>query len=238
MTIRSSLLLAAAACAVATPAAAQREPAVRPLGPITRVSTEPMASIITAVPLSDGHVYVNDVVSRRILLFDSTLASAKIVADSTAVTSKAYGARPGALFAYRGDTALFSDPASGSMPVLSPAGTIARVMAAPTVGGPIGLTLGNPFYPPGFDAQGRLVSMMPLAVRFDDPIPGKQSTQKLLVDSSLVARFDLGSRTLDTVATVKGPRVNQVITRDEDGRLTSMKMTPDIVPVVDDWTVL
>ncbi|HEV8447186.1 MAG TPA: hypothetical protein VGQ44_10210 [Gemmatimonadaceae bacterium] len=238
MTIRSSLLLAVAACAAATPAAAQKEPAVRPLGPITRVSTEPLASVITVVPLSDGHVYVNDVVSRRILLFDSTLSSARIVADSTAVTSKAYGARPGALFAYRGDTALFSDPASGSMPVLSPAGTIARVMAAPTVAGPIGLTLGNPFYPPGFDAQGRLVSMMPLAVRFDDPIPGKPSTQKTLVDSSLVARFDLGSRTLDTVATVKGPKVNQVITRDEDGRLTSMKMTPDIVPVVDDWTVL
>src|SRR5262245_33014928 len=120
MSIRSSLLLAAGVCAAATPAPAQKGPAVRPLGPITRVSTEALASVTTAVPLSDGHVYVNDVVSRRILLFDSTLSSAKIVADSTAVTSKAYGARPGALFAYHADTALFSDPASGSMPVLGP----------------------------------------------------------------------------------------------------------------------
>ena len=46
--------------------------------------------------------------------------------------------------AYRADMAILTDPASGSMPVLGPTGTIARVMAAPTVAGPIGLNLGNP----------------------------------------------------------------------------------------------
>ena len=237
MTMRSSLCLAGAVVVLTTPLVAQRGPAVRALGPITRVSTEPMASVITAVPLSDGHVYVNDVVSRRVLLFDSTLATARIVADSTPVTSKAYGARPGTLFAFRADTVILTDPASGSMPVLSPIGTIARVMAAPTVAGPIGLNLGNPFYPPGFDAHGLLVTQLPMAIRFPDPIPGKASAQETIVDSSFVVRMDLDARKLDTVAPFKITKVNQVIERDEDGRLTSMKMTPDILPVVDDWTV-
>ena len=236
MTIRSTLPLLAAAMAAA-PASAQQTPAVRPLGPITRVSTQPMASVSAAIPLSDGRVYVNDVVSRRVLLFDSTLATAKVVADSTAVTSKAYGARPGALFAYRADTAILTDPASASMPVLGPAGTIARVMAAPTVAGPIGLNLGNPFYPPGFDAGGRLVTQLPTLVRFPDAVPGKASTQQTTMDSSFIVRMDLAARALDTVAPFKTVKINQVIGRDEDGRMTSMKITPDILPVVDDWTV-
>ena len=237
MRIQSMFVFAATAIASSTPMMAQREPAVRPLGPITRVSTQPMASVSAAIPLSDGHVYVNDVVSRRVLLFDSTLATAKIVADSTAVTSKAYGARPGALFAYRADTAILTDPASGSMPVLGPTGTIARVMAAPTVAGPIGLNLGNPFYPPGFDAGGRLVTQLPTLVRFPDAAPGKASEQQTTMDSSFVVRMDLAARALDTVAPFKTVKINQVIGRDEDGHMTSMKITPDIVPVVDDWTV-
>src|SRR5262245_11555492 len=208
MTMRSRLFLVGAVVALRAPLAAQQKPSVRPLGPVPRVWTEPMAYIITAVPLSDGHVYVNDVVSRRVLLFDSTLATARIVADSTAVTSKAYGARPGTLFAFRADTVILTDPASASMPVLSPTGTIARVMAAPTVAGPIGLSLGNPFYPPGFDARGRLVTQLPMAVRFADPVPGKASTQTLLVDSSFIVRMDLDARTLDTVAPFKITKVN------------------------------
>jgi hypothetical protein len=153
------------------------------------------------------------------------------------VTSKAYGARPGALFAYRADTAILTDPASGSMPVLGPTGTIARVMAAPTVAGPIGLNLGNPFYPPGFDAGGRLVTQLPTLVRFADASPGKASEQQTMMDSSFIVRMDLAARTLDTVAPFKTVKINQVIGRDEDGNMTSMKVTPDILPVVDDWTV-
>ncbi len=216
---------------------AQQAPAVRPLGPITRVSTQPMASVSAAIPLSDGRVYVNDVVSRRVLLFDSTLATAKVVADSTAVTSKAYGAQAGCAVRV---SRRHRDPhrsGVGSMPVLGPTGTIARVMAAPTVAGPIGLNLGNPFYPPGFDAGGRLVTQLPTLVRFPDAAPGKATTQQTTMDSSFIVRMDLAARALDTVAPFKTVKINQVIGRDEDGRMTSMKITPDILPVIDDWTV-
>src|SRR5215510_514894 len=112
---------------VALPTArAQRLPPVRPLGPIERVSTEPMRAATTAVALSDGRVYVNDVANRRVLLFDSTLSHAQAVADSTSVTAKAYGTRPGTLFAFRGDSVLFVDPASQAMLVLGPLGKIDR----------------------------------------------------------------------------------------------------------------
>jgi hypothetical protein len=237
MTTRSVRALVAMGVAVSAQLVAQQPPAVRPLGPIARVSTERLTSISSAVALSDGRVYVNDVVSRRVLLFDSTLATAKVVADSTAVTAKAYGARPGALFAFRADTAILTDPASASMPVLGPAGTIVRVMAAPTVGGPIGLNLGNPFYPPGFDAKGHLVTILPTLISFPDATPGKPSTQVMMIDSSFIVRIDLATRAMDTVASYKTVKISQELQRDEDGRLTSMKATPDILPVIDDWTV-
>ena len=211
---------------------------VRALGPITRVSTEPLASVNTAVALSDGRVFANDVVSRRVLLFDSTLATARIVADSTSVTAKAYGARPGTLFRYRGDTALFVDPASGSMPVLSPEGKIARVLALPTTGGRFPLPVANALYPPGIDWRGRVVGMVPTLMTMADAPTGKASVQRAVMDTSFVLRFDLDTRVLDTIATVKTVKVNQAIAWDEDGNMTSMTVTPDILPTIDDWTAL
>jgi len=237
MTIRTTPVLLAALLAAIASAHGQRAPAVRPLGPITRVSTEPLGSVTTAVPLSDGRVYVNDFASRRVPLLDSTLATAKIVADSTSVTAKAYGARPGALLAYRGDSALFVDPASSSMPVLSPAGAIARVMAMPMIGNRLPVNLTNPFNIPGFDADGRLIGAIVVLIQFPDPTPGKASTTTMTLDSSLVVRFDLAARTVDTVVSFKTQKLNQVVKRDEDGRLISATIFPDILPLIDDWAV-
>ena len=217
---------------------AQQKPTVRPIGPITRVSTEPMGSANTAVAMSDGRVFVNDVVSRRVLLFDSTLATAKIAADSTSVTAKAYGARPGFLSRYRGDTALFVDPATASMPVLGPAGTIVRVLARPMIGGRFPLPIGNGQYPPGVDAHGRIVGTVPTLISIPDFPPGKASVQRTIVDSSLIIRFDLDTRLVDTVASFKTVKINQAVARDEDGNMTSLTVTPDVLPVIDDWTTL
>ncbi len=102
-------------------ASGQRPPPIRPVGPITHVSTEPFSSIASAIRLSDGRVFVNDIVARRVVLFDSTLAVARVITDSASVTATAYGFGAGALIPFHGDTALFLDPQSSSMPVLSPA---------------------------------------------------------------------------------------------------------------------
>jgi hypothetical protein len=159
------------------------------------------------------------------------------VADSTSVTAKAYGARPGTLFAYRGDTAMFVDPASSSMPLLGPSGTILRVLAAPRANNRVPFILGNAFVTPGFDARGRLVGFTPVLITFPDQPAGKATTQTTMLDSVFIVRFDLVARTVDTVASYKNVRINQTIMRDEDGALTSIKITPDVLPMVDDWAV-
>ncbi|HUX32570.1 MAG TPA: hypothetical protein VMV51_01755, partial [Gemmatimonadaceae bacterium] len=145
------------ALALAPAARAQQSlPPVRALGPIERVSTEPMKAVSAVRELSGRRVLVNDVVAHRVLLLDSTLAHATPVADSTASTANAYGDMPGGLISYRGDSTLFIDPASLSMLVLDDAGKVARVMAVPRPNEAIFL-IGGPFGTSGFDPAGRLV---------------------------------------------------------------------------------
>src|SRR5207253_11072997 len=98
MNIRTGIASSALAL-VALALQAQKPPAVRPIGKIERVSTQPLASVSTVVPLPDGRVFANDVVARRVILLDSTLANGRVVADSTGATANAYGTRPGVLVA-------------------------------------------------------------------------------------------------------------------------------------------
>ena len=82
---RHSLGVLAALFLAALPVAAQsRLPAIRTLGPITARSAEPLGAVSTAVPLPDGRVLVNDVLQRRVVMFDSTLSQVSVVADTPA----------------------------------------------------------------------------------------------------------------------------------------------------------
>lgn len=150
--------LALAAATLAAPAAAQQQPKlppVRKLETILARSDEPMTSISAAVPLPDGKVLVNDVLQRRVIMFDSTLKQVTVVADSTSATANAYGARGGGLIGYGGDSALFIDPASLSMMVINGRGELTTVRAVPRAQ-EINLFSGANGRP-GFDPQGRLV---------------------------------------------------------------------------------
>lgn len=109
---------------------AQERPPVRPLGPAL-VTSEALGAIAGVRHLSNGRVLVNDQRGRRVLLMDSTFRVVRVVADSTMATNRAYGASTGGLFAYKGDTTIFVDPASLSMLVIDADGIVRRVMAAP-----------------------------------------------------------------------------------------------------------
>ena len=87
---------------------------------------------------------MNDIIGRRVLMFDSSLANVTVVADTTSATANAYGVRPGGLIAFRGDSTLFVDPASLSMLLIDPNGKIARVMSAPRAQD-VGFLVGGPF---------------------------------------------------------------------------------------------
>jgi len=237
--MRSHIVWGALAILTATSgrASGQRPPPIRPVGPITHVSTEPFSSITSAIRLSDGRVFVNDIVARRVVLFDSTLAAARVITDSTSVTATAYGFGAGALIPFHGDTALFLDPQSSAMPVLSPAGRIARVMATPRPNNrPV--SLGSLYFTPGFDAAGRLLFYLPQSMTVSRTSLPPSATTTRIVDSALIVRYYFATQAYDTVATIRMPKARQTVRTDEEGRINSLRsMTADPLPVVDDWVV-
>ena len=76
----------------------QTLPPVRQLGPVTAVSHDSLGAVSSIRALPNGRLLVNDIVGRRVLLFDSALAVVSVVADTTSATANAYGTRPGGLF--------------------------------------------------------------------------------------------------------------------------------------------
>ena len=68
------------------------------------------------------------------------------------------------------------------------------------------------------------------------PAPGKQTD--VVPDSNFLVRFDLGSRTFDTIGVFHTQWIRLTITRDDDLRLVSMEVPVNPLPLVDDWTVM
>jgi hypothetical protein len=256
LTNRSALIAVVAALTlgapVAVPLAAQAQPKlppIRSIGPVLARSEEPMSAVSTAVPLPGGKVLVNDVLMRRVVMFDSTLKQVTVVADSTAATGNAYGQRGGGLIGYNGDSALFIDPASLSMMVINASGELTTVRAVPRAN-EINLLAGGPNGRPGFDPQGRLIyrgQQRPRqaargAARGGDRGgvggPGGMSFQMPeLPDSAPVFRVDLSTRALDTVAAIKIPKVDVKVTQGNDGRM-NISTTVNPMPTTDDWALL
>jgi hypothetical protein len=240
LTMTRVSLLSAGMLILGTSAAAQSRPAIRPLGPVVAKSSEPFANVVNVRALSDGKVLVNDQTKRRVLLFDSTLASFTVVADSTAATANAYSGRFANLIAYRGDSTLFVDAQSLSMLVIDPAGKVGRVMSVPRVedvgslSGPVGGAV-------GFDRSGRLVYRA--FPRIDRQVAARMAAREghlpppEMPDTSPVVRIDLATRQLDTVGFIKTQRPQMQMSRDADGRM-QFSMTVNPLPVVDEWALL
>ena len=234
----NAALIAMTLAALSGALRAQSLPPIRPLGPVTAVAKEPLGAVSSVRHLPDGRVLVNDIVARRVVMFDSSLSTVTLVADTTSATASAYGTRPGGLIAYRGDSTLFIDPASLSMLLIDPNGKIARVMSAPRAGD-IGFLIGGPFGNPGFDQQGRLVYRAPpqFLMRGPPPSGGGMPEMPSPPDSAALVRFDLATRKLDTATFFKTPKMNMNITRSPDG---GIRMTSTVNPLLqgDDWAIL
>jgi hypothetical protein len=231
-------------------AAAQAPPAIRQLGRVERVSTDSLASVAAALPMADGRVLVNDLTGRRVLLMDSTLAHARVIADTTSATADAYGQTPGTLIRYRADTALFIDVSSLSMLIVAPSGAIARVMAIPRPSDIPGL-IGGLYGTPGVDARGRLVyysgaptgSIQILrrgARAFANDTTHVVTTKDIdeRIDSALVVRVDPASRVIDTIASFKITKFHRVTRTNDQGVILAIEAIPDPLPLVDDWAMM
>jgi len=240
----SSYILGAALSlsTVFTSAHAQQLPPVRQLSPATTATTEKLGAVSAIRHLSDGRVLVNDIIGRRVLLFDATLKTFTVVADTTSATGMAYGPRPGGLIAFHGDSTLFVDPASLSMLVIDGNGKIARVMSAPRANDAAFL-VGGPFGTPGFDPQGRIIYRAPPQISFGGPRRAARGGTRenfsppVIPDSAPLVRVDLATRKVDTLAFFRTPQIRMNVTHEADGGIRVMP-TVNPLPVIDDWGIL
>ena len=233
MHIRLAPLSLAAIALVSSVGAAQQRPPIRQLGAVVAKSAEPLAGVTAIRQLPGGRVLVNDPQKRRVLLFDPSLGTFTVVADSTSATANAYSGRIGGLIAYKGDSTIFVDPQSLSMLVLDASGKVARVMSVPRSQDANMLAVGGA----AFDGAGRLVYRAPPNFRPPAFGPNGPSGPPDIPDSAAVVRIDLTTRQFDTVAFIKTPKIKMDMSRDDNGgfRMTS-QVNP--LPVIDDWAVL
>ncbi len=243
---RSSLLLALAlALAALTRQASAQQPTlppIRPLGPTVAVAGDSLVNVVGVRALATGGVLVNDAGARTVLLLDSLLANPRVVADSTSATANAYGGRFGGLVAFRGDSSLFVDPASMSMLVIDAGGKVARVMSVPNAQDAMAFA-GGPLGSASFDPAGRLVYRGGFGFRTmrtrtaAGPGASGPMAPPEMPDSAPIARVDLASRHVDTVAYFKIPKTTFRVQQRDDN---TMQMTSEVnpLPVVDDWAVL
>jgi hypothetical protein len=241
----SRLAIALVPLVLVAAAGAQQRPPVRQLGAVSAASTEKFASVAGVRALTNGSVLVNDMSGRRVIQFDPTLGSFKVVADSTSATASAYGGRSGSLLAYRGDSSIFVDPSTVSMLILDPDGKVARVMAIPRAedAGAIGSAIGNAV----FDANGRLIYRAPPSLRMGgggevriQATPGAARTgpphMPDIPDSAFIVSVNLATRKVDTVGYIRTPKVKLDMQQTEGGFRMQSMLNP--LPVVDDWAVL
>jgi hypothetical protein len=244
MTIHSPIARVAFA-GVLTATVGAQQPPIRPLGRIEQVSSHVLSSVSTAV-LVPGGLLVNDFIAHRVLLFDSTLTRAVVIIDSTNATRKLYGVYDGSLLPYRGDSAVFIDPASRSMLVISPRGVVVRATPTARPDEIIAFT-GGPFGIPGLDARGRLVYFSAagsLGVPtlgegqvLESPALAALAARAHAPDSAFVLRVDPATGVLDTAASFKIENAAASFIADAQDVIQSIQITRNPLPVVDEWAV-
>ncbi len=235
MTQISGKTVVVALFTLASAAAPQTPPPIRPLGRVLATSSDSLTTVSQVRVLRDGRVIVNDLLGRRVVLFDSTLQHVTVIADTSAATARAIGARPGGLIGFPGDSSLYVDVTAVTLRVIDPDGKFGRAMAAPNPTDAQWL-VGGPYGTPGIDPQGRLVyrSLIHFA--------GKREADGTPVqpDSALIVRFDFVSRRLDTVATLGTPKIRQIAIGFNRTTGQANSFNPVINPVAwtDDWAML
>ena len=200
------------------------------------VSTDPFSSVASAIRFADGRVFVNDIVARRVVIFDST-SPARVVTDSASVTATAYGFGAGALIPFHGDTTLVSRSAVERDARAQSRGAN-RARDGHATAEQSARLVRELVLHAGLRRAGRLLYFLAQALTMPVKPPPANTTTTSTVDSALIVRFDFASHAYDTVATIRMPKARQSITTSEEGRITRMSsMTADPAPVLDDWVV-
>ena len=235
MTIRCVAAGFTALIAVATTAPAQKTIPVRQLD-VEATSSEAIGYLNGVRQLSDGRVIVNDVGRRRVLLFDKSLTTAQVIADTMPGRKTQYGGRGSAIVEYTGDSTLFVDITGRGFLVLDGSGVVTRAMSAPRPND-VATMANASFGAARFDKSGRLIYRSSLFPAFKAPVVGKAYTPPVMPDSAPLLRADFDTRAADTIAWLRVPmiKVNTIFL--PNGGVT---LTPVFSPIstIDDWTAL
>lgn len=201
-----------------------------------------LASLVGVRPLADGHVLVNDMSRRRLILFDSTLARFTVVADSAAGAPHPYWSMGGTVLPFPGDSTVFVNQGSFALVMVGPTGHVGRVFASPSAQDMPRLMAGSAVgAPQGFDPTGRLVysvSRRPGTSPQSQQADSGAVTYAVLHDSAAVVRADLVERRVDTVAYLALAVRKTVTTSLGHGRGSTVMSAVNPLPAADDWAVL
>src|SRR5256885_2525732 len=233
-------MIAAGFAFVCQAASAQQPVPIRTLAPVAEKTTERIGSPTNAIrQLPDGRLLVNDGSHRRLLVFDASLATFTVTADTNGKGTTKYSDQISPwLFPYVGDSTLLVDRASAVFLIAGPDGKITGSVAPPRPSDLIALTqqYGGK---PGVDARGRLVyratqpNRPPRGTVIDTLAP--PPTRDTI--SIVAANFD--TRTVDTVAIFTAPRgMPSKMVIDANGKRSSTMYVNPVPFGADDWAVL
>lgn len=151
-----ALWLANPAAITAQDASAASSIPVREVGQAEAVSKRALGGVSMLRGLPDGSVIVNDGSRRQLLLFDASLSSVKVLADTAAGAPLPYGQRSAGLLPYRGDSTILVDPATSAFVILDGRGEAVRVVAPPRPND-VNLLASANLGSFAFDTNGRLI---------------------------------------------------------------------------------
>ena len=233
MRLLSLLMIAAAGSS----AMAQKPPAVHLLDRPVATSKREFKFITGVRQLPNGSLLVNDGSRRLLLMVDTSLNTASIVADSTTGSANPYGTSLGGLIAFPGDSSLFILPRVPSMYMIDPSGKVARVMSVPRPQDVFSMTSASSGVP-GIDAKGRWVyrGTTPPATR-PTLVPGGPPGWMIGPDSTPIVRYDPTSHVLDTIVKFKNAQFKAKMYPLENNSSRAV-FVRNPVEVIDDWAVL
>jgi hypothetical protein len=199
------------------------------LPPASAKSAETFGAIINIRELPQGRVLVSDGKNFLVKLLTATLATERIVLDSSRTAANTYGNFPMPLVSYIGDSTLFNS--SRGLFVIGPGGNVARAAALPQP--KFWGQIRRAVYA---DDKGRVVFMAASPVT-RTPTVGVVPT---VSDSAPLLRIDFAARTTDTIAWVGRPYVRvDAWQPPPPGRGAELSFwLPDPLKALDDWTIL
>ncbi|MEP6764078.1 MAG: hypothetical protein ABJB66_07200 [Gemmatimonadaceae bacterium] len=225
---------------LATSASAQKTIPIRALTPPAE-SPEHFKSTPSVRQLPNGRAIVHDILGKRVMVFDTTMKSFTVSADSAGESGTKY---PAAMFSfynplipYLGDSTLFTDFDAKTFIVIGPDGKLGHAMSHAKA-----TDLMSPSQPSngvqGTDLQGRLIYREIGGFR-PPPLKPGEATVVSTRDTIKLVRADFNTRTIDTVASYTANKsIQTVFTLLPGGKTGGTRIVNPIPPASDSWAVM